>query len=162
MTILFGYAESVLTGLVKLDQSDLPLGLVSRVRRVLRNFREEMAIYNPEREKILKELCVLDDQGDGKQFWKFPQPEDAKYPEFEKRWNELQTQKVIFPYEPIKYLDMIDNAPDEVKKKIVAKGSDFDVLDGLNSAYKEQFSKPTDTSAGDSTNKAPIGATPDA
>jgi len=153
MTVIYTFAEGIMAGLTKLNQADLPLGLVSRVRRVLKNFKEELEIYNPEREKILKENCTLEkDEKTGAQYWKFPKPEDEKYAEFEKRWNELQMQKLIFPYEPIDYLKLIEDTPDEVKKKIVAKGSDFDVLEALNNAYDEQFKKdvsPTEnTSAG--------------
>ena len=161
MTLLFAYAESVLNGLIKLDQSDLPLGLVSKVKRVLRNFKEEFAIYQPGREKILREFCTVDEE---KKMWMFPKPEDEKFAEFEKRWNDLQMQKLIFPYEPILYDDIIDAVPDEIKKKIVAKGSDFDVLDVLNKEYKELHKKevsPADTSAGAETINAPVSANPD-
>jgi len=144
MTVLYTFAEGIMVGLTKLNQADLPLGLVSRVRRVLKNFKEELEIYNPEREKILRETCTLEkDEKTGAQIWKFPEPESEKRSEFEKRWSELHAQKLIFPYEPIDYLKLIDDAPDEVKKKIVAKGSDFDVLEALNDAYDEQFKKDT-------------------
>ena len=140
MTILFAFAEDLVNGLVELDKFDLPLGLVSRVRRVLKNLREEKSLYDPEREKILKKFCTLERDGE-KQFWKFPLKEDENFPEFEKRWSELQNQKVIFPYEPVNYLDIIDATPDEIKKKIIAKGTDFDVLEALNQTYDMQFNK---------------------
>ena len=129
-----------MNGLVELDKFDLPLGLVSRVRRVLKNLREEKSLYDPEREKILKKFCKPDGDGE-KQFWKFPPKEDENFPEFEKRWSELQNQKVIFPYEPVNYLDIIDATPDEIKKKIIVKGTDFDVLEALNQTYDFQFNK---------------------
>lgn len=106
----------------------------------MKNFKEEVEIYAPEREKILREFCELEKAEDGKQFFRFPKPEDEKYNEFEKRWNDLQNQKLVFPYEPIDYLELIDKAPDVVRDKIVAKGADFEVIDNLNDAYKQQFS----------------------
>ena len=138
MKIVFAFAEGVVNGLEKLNQSDLPLGLVSRVRRVLRNFKEEVEIYAPEREKILREFCTVEDVGDGKKMWKFPLPENERFAEFQKRWEDLQNQMLVFPYEPIDYLDLIDSAPEEVKKKIIAKGSDFEIIDSLNDSFKHQ------------------------
>jgi len=159
MNILFAFAEGVMEGLNKLNQSDLPLGLVSRIRRVIRNFKEEVEIYAPERDKILREFCSLEKNDEGQQLWKFPLPDDGRFAEFQKRWEDLQNQKLIFPYEPIDYLGLIDSAPDAIKEKIVAKGSDFEIIDNLNETYEHQFKKEPEpaTSAGEA-NKAGDGS----
>lgn len=162
MTILFAFAEELMKGLDKLNQSDLPLGLVSRIRRVIRNFKEEVDIYMPEREKILKEFCTLEKkEGSNDQFWRFPTSENEKHDEFVKKWADLMEQKLVFPYEPIDYLALIDKAPDVVRDKVIAKGSDFEVIDNLNDAYKVQFEKKDESTSveankgGDVTKESP-------
>lgn len=136
MTVAFGFAGDILNGLVALNGADLPLALVSKVRRVLRNFKTETEDLLKDKQKILQKHCTIDNE---RGVWMFPKQEDENFAEFSARWEELHNHGVIFPYEPILYDDIIDATPDEIKKKIVAKGSDFDVLESLNEVYNKQF-----------------------
>jgi hypothetical protein len=161
MKLVFANAEGVLERLTNLDSKELPIGLFADVRRVLRDFKDEASVYFPKREKILRDLCTLENIKEDKekgikasQFWKFPQPGDEKFPEFETRWNEIQNVILDFKYAPIDYLAIIDATPDEAKKRITVKGTDFDVIDYLNAVYKNENS-PADTSAGEA-NKGDI------
>lgn len=138
MTVQFAYAEEILKGLVKLDQFDLPLGLFSRIRRVLKNFRDEVGMYMDKKDAYLKKYCTLSED---KTMWQFPKDGEPNSEEFYKLWNELLIQDVIFPYEPIDYLAIIDATPEEIKKKITVLGKDFNILDLLNETYNHQFNK---------------------
>ncbi len=159
MKLMFAYAEGVLKGLNKLDQSELPLMLFAKVHRVLQEVKNESAIYMPKREKILQELCTLEKGEGNEQFWKFPNREDGKYEEFVQRWDEIQTVILDIKYSPIDYLEIIEKTPEEIKNKITATGKDFDILDSLNETYKKENS-PADTSAGEA-NKGAETPTPD-
>jgi hypothetical protein len=138
MTVAFAFAESILGGLTKLSGFDLPIALVSSVRRVLRKFKTETEDLYKDREKILTKYCTLDSEN---KKWVFPKSDSANYQEFMARWEELHQVNVIFPYEPIDYLGIIDSAPVEIKKNIIAKGDDFNIIDELNETYNYQFNK---------------------
>lgn len=154
MTILFGLADGsnpngIVNQLQRLIDMELPIGLWSRVKRVLRDLQAEVMLYGPIRERILKEYCTPEMGDKGQQFYKFPQAEDEKFPGFEKEWNELLNTKLEVPYAPIEYLDIIDKTPDEVKKKLVVSNKDFYILDVLNESYEaEKKVEAPDTSAG--------------
>ena len=158
MKLLFANAEGVLERLTSLDSQELPIGLFAPIRKLLLEFKGEASIYFPKREKILQDLCTLEKGDDDKQFWRFPKPGDEKFPEFETRWNEMQNVMLEFNYKPIDYLAIIEATSDEIKKRIMVKGKDFDVLDFLNEVYKNE--NTPDTSAG--ANNGPKNPTPDA